>query len=61
MSKPDRFSTKIDVVGDNATKIRTILELKMKKDNRRTYNNAMETIILEYGIEQGIIKKDKEK
>lgn len=42
------FSTRLEIRGDNATIIREGLERKMKLDNRRTYTNTIEAILLEY-------------
>lgn len=48
-----RFRTVIDVEGDNAVTIRDGLNAKMKKENRTTYNNTIETILLEHFKNQG--------
>ena len=53
------FSTRLEIRGENAEKVRKVLDAKMKKDSRKTYTNAIEAIIIEYGIEKGSIKEGK--
>lgn len=43
------FSTRIEIRGESAEKVRKILDAKMKEDNRKTYTNTIESIILDYG------------
>lgn len=47
-NKQKRFSTKLDVFGENAEIIKKGLEAKMKAESRKTYNNAIEAALKEY-------------
>lgn len=43
-----RFSARLEVLGENANIIKKGLEEKMKKESRKTYNNAIEAALIEY-------------
>ncbi len=42
------FDSRVTIKGDKAKKLRELLEKKMKKENRSTYNNAIGDILLQH-------------
>lgn len=45
---PKNFSTRIEVRGENAKKIREGLDTKMQNECRKTYTSTIEAILIDY-------------
>jgi hypothetical protein len=46
--KKSLFDTRVVIKGDNADKVRALLDKKMIAETRLTYGNAISDILLEY-------------